>query len=194
MAAEDEFVSVAHEVAGKLFPAAQYQIDRGAVLLYRINVDDQLAIRVDIRKPTRGNSAFETDLCVFEKRPLVDAPEKHILIPRVVMEFKTGITTHDVLTYSAKAKKHKQIYPYLRYGMVASKHRTVPGLFYSHNESLDFCASVAGLPETDLAGFFSELLTSELRCSKKLEGIAYDKTSIKSRTFQLVPMLDGVID
>ena len=32
-------------------------------------------------------------------------------IPRVVMEFKPRITTHDVIIYSAKARKHKQIYP-----------------------------------------------------------------------------------
>jgi hypothetical protein len=194
MATEDAFVRVAHEEAEKLFLPEKYQIKRGAVLLYRINVDQHLTIQVDIRKPTRGKSAFETDLCVFEKRSLVDVPEKHILIPRVVMEFKTGITTHDVLVYSAKAKKHKQIYPYLRYGMVASRHLTVPGLFYSHNESLDFCASVKGLATTDLAAFFGNLLTSELNFSKKMESIAFNKASVKSRTFQLVPMLDGAID
>ena len=32
------------------------------------------------------------------------------------MEFKQGLSTHDVLTYSAKATRHKQVYPYLRYG------------------------------------------------------------------------------
>ena len=33
-----------------------------------------------------------------------------VKIPRVVMEFKQGLSTHDVLTYSAKATRHKQVY------------------------------------------------------------------------------------
>ena len=107
MAAESEFVGVALYVANQLFPDSQYRVARKAVLLYRITVDDQLAIRVNVRKPVRGNSAFETDLCVFEKRVVNGSEGETIQIPRVVLEFKTSITTHDVLTYSAKAKQHK---------------------------------------------------------------------------------------
>lgn len=194
MAAESEFVGVALEVANQLFPDSQYRVQRGAVLLYRITVDDQLAVRVDVRKPVRGNSAFETDLCVFEKRAIRgDGNGEAILIPRVVLEFKTSITTHDVLTYSAKAKRHKQIYPYLRYGIVSSSHKEVPGRFFTHNESLDFCASVAGLPPSELSAFFGKLLSSELNYSKQLENIAFDKSSIRSRVYQTIPVFDGAM-
>ena len=62
-----------------------------------------------IREPKRGDSAFQTDLCIFEEK----SPE--LLLPRIVLEFKTTLTTHDVLTYSMKAERHKAIYPYLRY-------------------------------------------------------------------------------
>lgn len=192
MAAESEFVGVALEVANLLFPDSQYSVQRGAVLLYRITVDDQLTVRVDVRKPVRGNSAFETDLCVFEKRTVRAGSEgEAILIPRVVLEFKTSITTHDVLTYSAKAKCHKQIYPYLRYGIVSSSHKEVPGRFFTHNESLDFCASVAGLPPSELSAFFGKLLSSELNYSKQLENIAFDKSRIRSRVYQNIPVFDG---
>jgi hypothetical protein len=190
MAAESEFVGMALEVANQLFPESQYRVQRGAVLLYRITVDDQLTVRVDVRKPVRGNSAFETDLCVFEKRDAHGGGEA-ILIPRVVLEFKTSITTHDVLTYSAKAKRHKQIYPYLRYGIVSSSHKEVPGRFFTHNESLDFCASVAGLPPSELSAFFGKLLSSELNYSKQLEKIAFDKSRIRSRVYQNIPVFDG---
>lgn len=194
MAAESEFVGVALEVANQLFPDSQYRVQRGAVLLYRITVDDQLAVRVDARKPVRGNSAFETDLCVFEKRAARgDCNGEAILIPRVVLEFKTSITTHDVLTYSAKAKRHKQIYPYLRYGIVSSSHKEVPGRFFTHNESLDFCASVADLPATELSGFFGRLLSSELAYSNRLEDISCDKASIRSRVYQTIPVFDGAM-
>jgi len=40
-------------------------------------------------------------------------------VPLVVIELKaTSFSSHDVVLYSAKAAKHKSIYPYLRYGFV----------------------------------------------------------------------------
>ena len=102
MPAESAFVEVAKEVAEKILPPPLF-VQRGAALLYQVTVDNQLSLTVNVKRPARGNSAFQTDLCVFEKK------SEDISIPRVVMEFKTRITTHDVLTYSAKATKHKQV-------------------------------------------------------------------------------------
>ncbi len=98
------------------------------------------------------------------------------------MEFKTGISTHDVLTYSAKATKHKQVYPYLRYGIVASAIATVPGRLFTHNESLDFCACVEGLEGKKLSDFFAELLAAEVEASRRLEAIAFG--SVRTRLFR----------
>jgi hypothetical protein len=134
MAAESKFVAVAQEVAERVLPSPLF-VRRGAALLYQVTVNNQLSLTVNVTRPARGNSAFQTDLCVFEKKT------EEVSIPRVVMEFKTSITTHDVLTYSAKATKHKQVYPYLRYGIVASNETAVPGRLFTHNESLDFCAT-----------------------------------------------------
>ncbi len=50
----------------------------------------------------------------------------------MVFEFKTSLTTHDVLTYSTKARRHKQIYPYLRYGLLVSTETSVPRRFFIH--------------------------------------------------------------
>ncbi|PJK11234.1 hypothetical protein CO608_01890 [Lysobacteraceae bacterium NML08-0793] len=186
MAVESEFVDIAHKVAAQLFPAPAYEVRRGAALLYRIMVDDQLAIQANPREPKRGSSAFQTDLCVFEQRSLAD--NEVIFIPRVVLEFKTSVTTHDVLTYSTKARKHKQIYPYLRYGMVASSHKEIPGRFFSHNEALDFFAAVEGM-ENEFEGFLKELLSNELEYSKSLEKIAFDKKEVRTRLYQSIPKL-----
>jgi hypothetical protein len=105
-----------------------------------------------------------------------------IAIPRVVIEFKTGITTHDVLTYSAKAVKHKQIYPYLRYGVLASSEKSIPGRVFTHNEGLDFFAAVADLPEREFKSFFASLLQAEIESSKRLEAIAFG--TVKTRLFR----------
>jgi hypothetical protein len=176
MAAESEFVGLALEVAKKILPSPRYVVSRGAALLYQVTVDNKLALTVNIQKPTKGNSAFQTDLCVFE---VID---DQITIPRVVLEFKTKVTTHDILTYSAKATKHKQVYPYLRYGMIASGEEAVPGRLFTHNQSLDFFAAVKDLRQTELRTFLSGLLTAEIEASKKLEAVTFNNH--KTRLFR----------
>lgn len=105
MAEESPFVAIAQAVAQEIL-RPPLRVARGAPLLYEITVDNNLEVmrQEQVRNPKRGASAFQTDLCIFEDK----TPE--ISIPRVVIEFKTKITTHDVLTYSTKATKHKQIY------------------------------------------------------------------------------------
>ena len=109
---EDEFVEVALASARDVI-GPPLSIERGKALLYRVTVDNRLKMTVDPCAPKRGKLAFETNLCVFET-----VGSESVQIPRVVMEFKKSLSTHDVLTYSAKAARHKQVYPYLRYGLV----------------------------------------------------------------------------
>jgi hypothetical protein len=177
MTAESPFVDVALKAAKRILKHPLV-VQRGAPLLYEVKVNTSLEVMEPerIRKPSRGSSAFQTDLCIFDEvRP-------EVLIPRVVMEFKTRITTHDVLTYSAKAGKHKTIYPYLRYGIVASGEVAVPGRVFTHNESLDFFASVKGLKGTALEDFFASLLKKEVKSSRCLENIAFGR--VKTRLFR----------
>lgn len=175
MAQESKFVDVVMKAAKRIL-SAPFVIRRSAALLYQVTVDKRLELTVDVKSPKRGNSAFQTDLCLFETL------HDDILIPRVVLEFKTSITTHDVLTYSAKASKHKQVYPYLRYGIVASGESVVPGRLFTHNQALDFCAGVKGLKGKELEKFLSALIQAELESSKRLEGIAFG--TIRTRQFR----------
>jgi hypothetical protein len=175
MPAESTFVDVAKKVAEKILPSPLF-VQRVAALLYQVTVDNYLALTIRVNHPVRGNSAFQTDLCIFEKK------SKEVSIPRVVLEFKTRITTHDVLTYSAKATKHKQVYPYLRYGIVASGETTVPGRLFTHNESLDFCACVSDLKGKKLTDFFASLLSAEVESSRRLEAIAFG--AVRTRLFR----------
>lgn len=175
MPIEDLFVGIAKLVAEKILTEPLY-VARGVPLLYQVTVDNTLSITVDVKKPVRGRSSFETDLCILERKA------NGVCLPRVVLEFKTGISTHDVLTYSAKAELHKRIYPYLRYGIVASREMAVPGRVFNHNKSLDFFAAVKGLAEEELENFFAELLRAEVATSRCLEAIAYGKQ--KTRLFR----------
>ncbi|MBV9377076.1 MAG: hypothetical protein JO320_18830 [Alphaproteobacteria bacterium] len=143
-----------------------------------------LCLTVDPKRPVRGDSAFQTDLCVFE------AKSTDVFIPRIVLEFKTGITTHDVLTYSAKARKHKQVYPYLRYGLIVSDSPVVPRRFFVHNESLDFFAALAGIDATKMKDLFSKLFTAEVQASRCLEEIGFG--SLRPRVFRTEVQVDGL--
>lgn len=162
---EDAFVQVAFDTARGIV-APPLSVRRGAALLYEVRVTNRLEIAVDPRRPTRGQSAFETDLCIFEET----APG--IEIPRVVLEFKSRLTTHDILTYSAKARKHKLIYPYLRYGLVIANVATIPRRFYTHNEALDFCLAAALYQGRDVHGVFARLLSEEIEASRRLEAVS----------------------
>jgi hypothetical protein len=172
MAEESKFVAVAFATAQSIL-VEPLSIQQGKALLYEITVDNNLEITVNPKRPMRGDSAFQTDLCIFETK------SAEVVIPRVVLEFKTNLTTHDIITYSAKARKHKQVYPYLRYGLIASDMLHVPKRFFVHNEALDFCATLADVRDQHLANFFAELINVEVEASELLEEVAFGKAKPK---------------
>ena len=101
-------------------------------LLYKLIIDDRGELQPhNFKSPARGQYAFQTDI-VIKKRI-----NEKVSIPLVVIEIKYGgLTTHDVLTYSAKALKHKDIYPYLRYGLVLGGLKSIPNRFFVHKSGI----------------------------------------------------------
>jgi hypothetical protein len=121
----------------------------------------------DTKTPKRGHSAFQADICIFERVGDVE-------FPRVAIEFKGSITTHDILTYSAKAGNHKKIYPCLRYGLLASKIDRIPGSVFIHNENLDFfIAAKRYKSKAAIRPFAKKLIEKEIKISKTLEEIHF---------------------
>jgi hypothetical protein len=156
------FESIAREILGE-----KAIVRRKANLFYELFLNQKLKLAVNLELPKRGASAFQTDICIFEK---VDQTE----FPRVAVEFKERITTHDILTYSSKAGKHKQIYPCLRYGLVAGAIDSIPSRFFIHNENLDFCIAAKNhRTEANLRSFAKKLMEEELKTSKTLEQIHF---------------------
>lgn len=166
MATENPFVLAALEVARQIL-TAPLSIERGEPLLYQVTVNNELQLTVDPAHAKKGSSAFQTDLCVFEEKP------SGVKIPRVVLEFKGVITTHDVLTYSAKARKHKQVYPYLRYGVVMSEETHVPGRVFTHNEALDFALALHNFKTHRLHEILASTIQAEVQASRRLEDIMF---------------------
>jgi hypothetical protein len=109
---EDDFVKQVAQLIEKDLPP-QYVAKPKANLYYQIMLDNNLKLTTkNLKDPKRGDSAFQTDLCIFFLN------KDGTRLPKIVFEFKQDISTHDVIPYSNKAKRHKQIYPYLRYGLI----------------------------------------------------------------------------
>jgi hypothetical protein len=164
---EGTFVAI-FEDAARAALGSKAIVKRGESLYYSLSLDRKLSLATpDTKNPKRGASAFETDICICERLGDID-------FPRVVIEFKEGVTTHDILTYSAKAGKHKQIYPCLRYGLLAAKVSSIPGRFFTHNENLDFFIAAKEYNEPDkVKKLARDLIERELNTSRTLEDIHF---------------------
>ncbi len=164
---ESSFVSVFESIAREVL-GDRAIVRRKANLFYELFLNRKLELAVpDTKLPKRGSSAFQTDICIFE---LLDDVE----FPRIAIEFKEGITTHDILTYSAKAGRHKQVYPCLRYGLLSGATDSIPSRFFIHNEHLDFfIAAKHYKTESALRPFAKRLVEKELEISSTLEQLHF---------------------
>ena len=122
-------------------------------------------------------TSFETDLVIYET-----VNDK--IVPRVIVEAKLGsVTTHDAITYSYKAEKHRNITPHLRYGIMIGdrQHYSLPGRLFRHGTNFDFMFCFTGTEPTEEEwDAFTEMILKEVEYSRLLEGMLHD-THIKDR-------------
>jgi hypothetical protein len=120
-------------------------------------------------------TSYETDILISD----ISTEEK--MVPRIVIECKLeSVTTHDAITYSAKAATHKNVHPYLRYGILLGnrKNYPLPGRLIRHGAHFDFMVSWKGIePEQEDWNNLVELLGEEIEASMVLE-----EALIKSRS------------
>lgn len=111
-----------------------YTVEKSANLLYKLFIDAQGELQpANFANPKRGQLAFQTDILI-----------KNAKVPLVVIEIKYGgFSTHDILTYSAKALRHKEVYPYVRYGLVVGGANKIDRKFFTHNSGFDFAIAIS---------------------------------------------------
>jgi len=111
---------------------------------------------------------YETDLFIYEIK-------NNLIIPRIVIEAKfKNITTHDAITYNFKAKEHKNIIPFLRYGIMIgnNKEKTLSWKIFNHGENFDFMYSFKKQsPDSSERKEFLEIIYNEIKYSKEYETI-----------------------
>jgi hypothetical protein len=161
---------------------SRLQAVAGERLLYAY---EALYYRDDIRPEPAAHHMenYETDILVLETAT-------NRWKPRVVVEAKLkSVTTHDAITYSQKSATHKQVHPYLRYGILLGnrKHHPLPGRLFRHGSHFDFMVSwMSDEPSTDEFNSFINLLLEEVAASRLLEEIIYES---RSRTRNRYSML-----
>lgn len=117
---------------------------------------------------------FETDMIIYEKRD-----DK--IIPRVIVESKLeSVTTHDAITYSNKANYHKNVVPFVRYGIMCGNrgHYPLPGRLFRHGTNFDFLFSFVGHePSEKEKAAYIEMIKKEIEYSRQFEEILSNSRS-----------------
>jgi len=129
---ESQFRDKLYEELKKNLP--NYIVNKGENLFYKLFIDAQGNLQPsDLHNPKRAKLAFQTDILI-----------KNDKVPLVVIETKLwgSFSTHDVLTYSTKAIKHKEVYPYIRYGLVVGGKNKIARKFFTHNSGFDFAIAI----------------------------------------------------
>ena len=128
-------------------------------------------------------SGYETDLLIYDIR------ENGDWVPRVVVECKSGgVTTHDALTYSTKAATHKQVHPYLRYGVLVGDFDTaLPGRLIRHGAFFDFMMVWPSQEPKPLEwNDLLEVLKEEIGASRQLQSVLTESRQRGRKRFQLL--------
>ena len=112
-------------------------------------------------------SSYQTDILVSQI-----LTEKQ-WVPRIVIECKlNSVSTHDAITYSIKASTHKNVHPYLRYGILSAieKDYPLPGRLMRHGAPFEFMVSWKGYKAgPDEWNVLIKLLVKEVKAFRDLK-------------------------
>ena len=145
----------------------EFTFDSKKSILYKLIIDSEGKLQPpEYWEPKRGQYAFETDILVSNNN-----------IPLVVIEIKIGgFSTHDIITYSTKALKHKEVYPYLRYGLIVGEQRSIDRKFFIHNVGFDFAIAVENI-DNDIQ-FIADIIDDQIKTANKLSAILSQKIKL----------------
>lgn len=127
---------------------------------------------------------YETDLFICQYFP------EDKWKPRIIIEGKlNSVTTHDAITYSQKAATHKNVHPFLRYGILLGnrKHYPLPGRLYRHGAHFDFMLSWKGFEPSEKEWLdFLQIIKNEIEYSQHLEEMIFHSRSRKRKHYTVL--------
>lgn len=175
-----------HEFGEQLASALKLPARAGHIgchksLLYALSIesDGNVRMRVDADsgEPVRGGGkGFEQDVLIWEA---VDGPQTSI-IPRVSIELKlNGVSTHDAIVYSEKARRLRAIYPYARFGLVLGNIPNIPGRVLRLGNEFDFIFALQfPFAQREIAAL-RKLLIKEAALSRRLARLQEKGTKVR---------------
>jgi len=143
-------------------------IETGTSIFYSLYIDENGNIpfnQNDKGEPIRGGgTGFEQDILLYER-----VSGQTSIVPRVAVEVKFGgVTTHDAIVYSEKARRLRNVYPYLRYGFLIGDLPSLPPRLLRIGTDFDFIIRISNPPlQGELAQFIA-LLKEEIETSRRL--------------------------
>lgn len=106
-----------------------------------------------------GGPDSSKDVLIFNRSTDGDTS----IVPRVVIELKFGgVTTHDTIVYSEKARRIKAVYPFVRYGLVLGHHKKVPARVLRLGTEFDFIVAVDRRPTQEQEDHLTGILLEEI--------------------------------
>lgn len=139
----------------------KYQLEQGSKLIYAYEITEYKGTDSP-KKPEPKR--YETDILISEYR------NGNLYKPRVVIEVKKQINTHEAIAYNQKAMNHKLTHPYLRYGILIRESKGIPGRLSYHGNSFDFIFSWSDYnPKNNELKDFVDLIKKELKNSEDIE-------------------------
>lgn len=155
-----------------------YEIGVGKYLLYKIFINENYEVcPKETMNPKKNNYAFQTDMLITKRD-----------MPLVVVEAKYDkLSTHDVLIYSTKAIRHKEIYPYIRYGLLFGKSENIPNRFFMNNYGFDFAVTIKDINNQYEIDKLVKVLKNQIKSSEAIiENLRKDyKPNIFSSTVEI---------
>lgn len=107
--------------------------------------------------------------------------------PLVIIEVKNkGYTSHDIIVYSDKAKRHKILYPHIKYGFVViNSKQPLSYKYFSHAENFDFAYLLDVDDKHDVGYFIENILVKEIEDAEYRKKLLYSKTRQKLKGYRL---------
>lgn len=123
---------------------------------------------------------YEVDLLIKEKRD-------NYAVPRLIIESKyKKISTHDAITYSDKAKCHKDIFCGLRYGIMVgnSNDKYLPSRVLNHGNDFDFMFIFQDDKPNDKEWkLFVDIVKRNLESANKFEDIIKERRKREKKRY-----------
>ncbi len=145
----------------------KYRVESGKRLIYANEIREYGELQ-----PHYKDMKYETDILLYQDT------KSGGWIPRVVIETKiNSINTHDCITYSQKSATHKQVHPYLRYGIFLGNrgNKALPGRLFRHGAHFDFMLSWNRFRPVDSEWkALTSIVRQEIKASKNLEELIFD--------------------